>query len=222
MAADQPGTEGRKRETWQDWQAPDAPEPTWLQTRAELLETLEARRVDPPVTESDLRYWEYRGLLPAPIRQWHHGATRAVYPLWVTELVADLRFLQAVGHPLAQIGPALRAEATRLSRIPDKAEHVAAIIEQTVRGKHNPFHRYPLPPAIERIAQLLLVTLAEQHRRDGAKITSAGIVFLNDELSDDDQAVAAYEFSVPEYNSDAVAEIKREFAHPTDSQTPTN
>ncbi len=99
---------GGRRETWRDW-APGAPEPPTneLLTRAELLEMLRRRRVK--ATEADLRYWEYAGVLPRPVRQWHNGAVRAVYPPWFFGLVRQLRQLQRQGYPLDAIGPQVRA-----------------------------------------------------------------------------------------------------------------
>jgi hypothetical protein len=60
-----------------------------LITRDELLETLEQRGFDVPL--SSLRYWEYIGAIPKPIRKWDPTvrAVRAMYPLAAVETVVE-------------------------------------------------------------------------------------------------------------------------------------
>ncbi len=101
-----------KRETWQDWLPPGVPAftPDELMPRAEFLTELRNRGID--ASESDLRYWEYVGALPRPIRRWHEGATRALYPRVAFDAVSTLRRLQRDGLPLEDIGARLR-ERTR-------------------------------------------------------------------------------------------------------------
>ncbi|MDP9470571.1 MAG: hypothetical protein M3Q71_07875 [Chloroflexota bacterium] len=94
-----------KPETWLDWLPAGAPEPELL-SRDEVLARLQERGVD--VSSSDLRYWEYAGVLPRPIRRWHQGATRAVYPGFAVPLIADIRRRQRSRVPLDQIGPQIR------------------------------------------------------------------------------------------------------------------
>ena len=97
------------RETWRDWLPPDAPEPELL-TREQLVARLREAGIDADV--SDLRYWEYHGILPRPVRQRHDGATRAVYPDWFVWLVGLLREYQGRDNKsLQEIGPALRFAA---------------------------------------------------------------------------------------------------------------
>lgn len=96
------------RTTWRDppWMSPGTVEPDGLLTRGELLAELHRRGVE--ATTADLRFWEYRGLLPAPVRRWHRHATRAVYAPWCVALVVALRELQRDGASLADAGAKLR------------------------------------------------------------------------------------------------------------------
>ncbi len=100
------------RETWRDWLPPGADVPAELLTREQILERLRRWRVE--ATEADLRYWEYEGILPRPVRQWHKGATRAVYPSWFPILVRQLRRLQREGLNLGEIAVRLRNHARLL------------------------------------------------------------------------------------------------------------
>ncbi len=97
------------RETWIDWLPAGVAEPpaSELLLRSQVLAWLAARRMS--VRESDLRYWEGRGVLPHPVRRWHEGAVRALYPAWYPLAVRVLFHLQAVGRPLAAIGQDLRS-----------------------------------------------------------------------------------------------------------------
>jgi len=98
-----------KRETWRDWLPRDAEEPRveTLLTREALRAQLARRRSAVP--ETALRSWERVGVLPHPVRQWHAGSVRALYPPWYVDLVRQLRRLQRDGYPLAAIGGELRA-----------------------------------------------------------------------------------------------------------------
>lgn len=110
------GGEKVPRETWEAWQAPLAPEPHLL-TRAEMLALVE--RVVPKKTdENDLRYWEKIGVLPHPVRKWHNGATRALYPSWMVTLIFQLRLYQEIGYRLEELPSRLRVAAQRLSFLP--------------------------------------------------------------------------------------------------------
>jgi hypothetical protein len=101
-------------DTWKKWQAPGAPQ-VRLYSRAELLAELERYHVHPSVSESDLRYWEYWGVLPRPVRQKHKGKVVATYPLWMITLVRGVRDLQAAGKTLGEMRPLLQDEALRIS-----------------------------------------------------------------------------------------------------------
>jgi len=100
----------KPKETWRDWMPPGLPEPEELFTREELADLLHSWHIDASV--SDLRYWEYAGVLPRPVRRWHNGAVRAVYPRWIASIVRELRRMQRVeGFSLQHIRPQLRAYA---------------------------------------------------------------------------------------------------------------
>ncbi len=71
------------------WKAVGEP---YLLTRDELIEELANRQVR--VTERQVRSWQSYGLIPKPIRRKPQGADdalpRALYPVWVVSLVADI------------------------------------------------------------------------------------------------------------------------------------
>ncbi len=142
------------RETWRDWLPPGAEVPTELLTRDELLERLRHWRVD--ATEADLRYWEYEGILPRPVRQRHEGATRAVYPSWFPLLVRQLRRLQREGFNLGEIAVRLRTHA-RLLLAYDDDEVGQQLRRLAPRGATTP-EDIPLPSeltaALEWFARL--------------------------------------------------------------------
>ncbi len=96
------------KRTWRDW-APDAPEPPDLLSRDELVERLAAEGVKASVR--DLRNWQVAGAIPYGIRRWDGDAPRAMYPLWMADLVRELRAMQAQGIPLLEIGHRLQANA---------------------------------------------------------------------------------------------------------------
>lgn len=130
-------------DTWQRWQAPGAPDVRQL-TREEMIAELTRYHVHPPVEISDLRYWEYWGVLPRPVRRAAVEGGRAVarYPVWVVTLIMALRHLQADGVTLEEIGPLLRIEARRVSLAPPNSRmHVVGL--PPVPHIHE---RYPLPP----------------------------------------------------------------------------
>ncbi len=97
------------RETWLDW-LPEGGRTPELLTRDEVIGRVRAR--DAEVSTSDLRYWEYAGVLPRPVRRWHQGATRAVYPDFAVSAIVEVRRLQDSRIPLDQIGQRVR-ERTR-------------------------------------------------------------------------------------------------------------
>ncbi len=79
------------QETWREWIADDAVDPTdsddEVITRDELL-----RRAAPWVEKvhpRTLQTLEQQGLLPRPVRRWHEGAVRALYAPWMTGMVAQ-------------------------------------------------------------------------------------------------------------------------------------
>jgi len=134
-----PLTKSSVDETWKTWQEEDAPTVRLL-SRAELLAEIEHYHVHPPVEASDLRYWEYWGILPRPVRQKHNGTTAAVYPVWVVTLVMALRNLQADGVALVEMPTLLRAEAQRVSSPPPNSRMLVAGLPPVPRIHE----RYPL------------------------------------------------------------------------------
>ncbi len=96
--------------TWVDWVRDGAPEPDDddLLTRDELIDRL--HQSGDPVTTRELRYWEAEGALPQPVKRWHAGATRALYPSWMLDLVPRVRTLRQHGVPLPTIGRHLRKQ----------------------------------------------------------------------------------------------------------------
>ena len=128
-----------KQETWRDW-APDAPEPSALLTRQELLDRL--AREGFPTTGNQLRYWQTAGLVPYPVRRRQGQAVYAYYPPWMVEIVRALLDLRAHGDKLPQIRATLRGLAPAVANgsswagimvvtVPDFiAERLAAFAEE--------------------------------------------------------------------------------------------
>jgi len=99
---------------FRDWLPPGSPEPELgeLITRAQVLEEVHGRGIR--ISESTLRAREAEGILPRPIRRWRDGATRALYPSWMPQLVAftDILLDSKSGRP----GQQTPEEATKSSR----------------------------------------------------------------------------------------------------------
>jgi hypothetical protein len=139
------------KETWRDWLPPGAPEPERVLTRAEVLEHLARWRVD--ATENDLRYWEYVGVLPRPVRRWHNGAVRATYPDWFPHLVRRVRAWQRLGASLDLIRPRVRAYARISLGLSD--DPIDAEIRQarpTADGPEDLSIPPEIMPTLERLA----------------------------------------------------------------------
>jgi len=105
------GVEPTNTETWRDWLPPgsDPPNPSDLYTRDQLAERIQSFGHN--VSRGDLRFWEYRGILPRTVCQWHKGAVRTTYPLWMADLAIYVRSLQDKGYTLRQIPPLVRSHA---------------------------------------------------------------------------------------------------------------
>ncbi len=111
-----------KRETWADWIReidPDYDEaPEEYITIDELIQDvnglLEFKHVE--IKPSTIRYWQSQGILPYPVKRWHDGAVRALYPsraaYWA---ILHLRSLQMNGMSIEEIKP--RAKEMLLQRI---------------------------------------------------------------------------------------------------------
>lgn len=94
------------RETWDDWLPPNTPSADRLLTRDKLV--AELHKFGVKADANDFRFWESVGVLPRPIRRWHDGATRTLYPKTAMTVVMELRELQERGYTLKQIAPRLR------------------------------------------------------------------------------------------------------------------
>jgi len=132
-------------DTWEHWQAAGAPSVRLL-TRAELISELQRYHVYPEVTPSDLRYWEYWGILPRPVRKGDGKGGRAAarYPVWFITLIMALRHLQADGVALEEMRPLLLMEARRVSNPPEDSRlRVAGLPPMP-----HIHERYPFTPEI--------------------------------------------------------------------------
>lgn len=91
------------RDTWSDWfDDADQVEQVTLDHLTTLLASL-------GVTADQVRYWQKAGVLPQPVKRWHEGATRALYPHPYTYMaVAEIQDLQERGYTLQQIATRLR------------------------------------------------------------------------------------------------------------------
>jgi len=117
------GKTGPPKATWADWLAEDGVDATTIEqmpvlTRDELIartntHALVAKGNDwefveeplfSPVSIDDIELWEYRGVLPRPVRR-----KRATYPEWAVLLIRTVRQYQAYGRSLDEIGPLIRA-----------------------------------------------------------------------------------------------------------------
>jgi DNA-binding transcriptional MerR regulator len=113
MPTDQKQDSAPSRETWIDWVPAEGREEALLDaepllTRDELV--TELRQGGEDVTARDLIHWQTRGVIPYPDRRRHRGATRGVYPQWMTRTIHMLRSLQGQGYTLREIGPLLRGD----------------------------------------------------------------------------------------------------------------
>ncbi|MDP9357791.1 MAG: MerR family transcriptional regulator [Chloroflexota bacterium] len=101
-----------KREIWNDW-LPGEPSPeAQLLTLPDLLQRLRDQGVK--IHTHDIRHWQAEGVLPYPVKRWHNGATRALYPEEAVDVIRYLRQLQADGYSLAESRWRLRMAAQLL------------------------------------------------------------------------------------------------------------
>jgi len=97
------------RETWRDWLPGSMPDPEHLYTREEIVDLIEAQsKPEPSIAASDLRFWEYRRILPHGVRRTLDGKSRMVYPQIYAFLAVMVRTFQETGVPLQDIPPLLR------------------------------------------------------------------------------------------------------------------
>ncbi len=160
MTSDHSGGGRPARETWEQWQAPNASAPELL-TRDELLKVLNEFGFD--VSTSDLRFWEYRGVLPPPVRRKHAGAVRAVYPHWYPALVYLLRTMQNFGWKLEELAPLMRQQAERVSLSTNSANALFASMMGGFAGL-LPFSPETLPEDLQIALLHQLHRLDERHQ----------------------------------------------------------
>lgn len=112
------------RETWADWIRAvnprfdeDDEEAVHLQPLDDLLAELNdlLPHEEDKVDAVTIRYWQREGILPYPIKRWHNGATRSLYPFPAAfQLILHIRGLQKEGYTLQQIVPRLRGHLAAL------------------------------------------------------------------------------------------------------------
>jgi len=96
------------KETWWSWFPNERIEDGI--TLDEFLDELAGAGI-PQVTAGRLASWQKIGVIPFPIRRWHNGATRALFPRRAISVIAELALLQGIGYSLQEIGPRLRGAA---------------------------------------------------------------------------------------------------------------
>lgn len=96
------------RDTWRDW-FDDADQVEQV-TRDQLIDLIAPRlRPGETVNTATLRHWEGIGVTPQPVRRWHEGATRALYPRPYAALaIFTILAMQSEGYSLAQIAARIR------------------------------------------------------------------------------------------------------------------
>jgi DNA-binding transcriptional MerR regulator len=97
----------------------------------ELLEELRAQGIE--VTAVTLEHWRRNGVIPRPIRRYHNGQTRPVYPAWLVPAIIHLRQLQDSGRTLAQIAPVMRAHAINSVQVRDPLADTLAELDAALR-----------------------------------------------------------------------------------------
>jgi len=122
---------GPSRPTWRDWLGHDAPEPTEMLSREQLIDRLRADHIN--VTSATIALWQRRGLLPYPTKRREGTATIGYYPNWIATLVQELRRLQGSGLKLEQIGPHLRSLARQITA-PTSVTRVISAHDEGVIG----------------------------------------------------------------------------------------
>lgn len=137
-----------KRETWRDWMPADSPEPSDLLTRDQLITRL--AEIGVPVDDGTIRFWEYHGITPKPIRRWDADAkaARVYYPHWLLTIVLMLRELQKAGMSLDEIGPFLREYSPTAIAIAESAEGLQRFAEKIREKKPGEFDD-PIPNSLE-------------------------------------------------------------------------
>ncbi len=184
---------GKTRETWREWQAPDIIEPP-LVTRAELLNTLDRLGLN-DINERALRFWETKGVLPAPVRRRFNGATRALYPPWMVNLVFSLRHLQARGFALDALPLQMRVLGWAFSR----AESVLADVHDNDKWRTWPIPAFPFKRRVneemERTYDVALTDLLWRYANDLEPLE--GLRYVRAEVTLVDEYGARKSFTLP-------------------------
>lgn len=168
------------KETWRDWLAEDAPEPTGLVTRDTLLDRL--RNEGLGVGVYDLRNWQWAGIVPYGVNRWDQETrtTRAFYPLAMADIVRTLLTRKADGHKLADIGPELRDQFRTLTspRRVEAKDRAAVTATETATAAVRP---PALPTALPTALAPALAELARNHERAfGGAIVAAEVRLIDD------------------------------------------
>ncbi len=172
----------RTRETWVDWMPPGSPMPELL-SHDELLKALHDRGVD--VSPVALEHWRKSGVLPRPVRRWHDGATRPVYPIWLVGAITHLRQLQEAGKSLEEITPIMRSwAASTVSWRDPLAEPIAA-----VRAAVLDLARIAGPNAASATITL--------HTQDGTETFRHTVTISPDDDDEDASNIISFEIEAP-------------------------
>ncbi len=164
------------KETWRDWLAEDAPEPTGLVTRDTLLDRL--RNEGLGVGVYDLRNWQWAGIVPYGVSRWdpETRTTRAFYPPAMADIVRTLLARKADGHKLADLGPELRDQFRTLTspRRVEAKDRAAITATETAAAAVR-------PPALPTALAPALAELARNHERAfGGAIVAAEVRLIDD------------------------------------------
>ncbi len=138
-----------KRERWDDWLPESDPDAHRL-TLPELLQRLRDQGVK--IHTHDIRHWQAEGVIPYPVKRWHDGATRALYPEETVDLLIYLRQLQAEGHSLAEIRWRLRIAARLLRETGQPIDDLNHAVQEALDGVVAAAQGIFGPFAVNRIA----------------------------------------------------------------------
>ena len=94
-------TSSPTRPTWRDWVGPNAPEQAEMLTRNQLFTDLRADDSTSPTPQSHCG--NDAGYSPYPTQRRENTTTTGYYPVWMADLVRELRRLQGEGLKLEQI-----------------------------------------------------------------------------------------------------------------------
>jgi hypothetical protein len=129
-----------KRETWLDWVAPVPTDEAMaraepLLTTDQLLAALESQGIK--ITRWDLSYWQRQGVIPYPTKGSRGGATWALYPRWMIDVVQVLRRSQTHGQSLDLIAMALRRDVKNVFGKPLEGDAQSRLEEQIANMQYR-------------------------------------------------------------------------------------